>query len=402
MLSTAEAARAIADAMPLFDPAEVDLAAAVGRILRQDVLAERDQPPFDRVMMDGIAIRFASLAEGLREFALQGVQQAGDPVMTLDSGTHCIEIMTGAVMPAGADCVVPVERLQLADGVAVIAADYLPEARQYIHPQGSDHKRGSRVLRAGAHISPMDIAVIASCGLQDVTVSSLPVVRVISTGNELVPPGEPIEPQQIRLSNGPALLAMLTRSGFTDCSLAHLPDDLGILTEKLRQHLQDCDILILSGGVSMGKADYVPQVLADLGVKLQFHKISQRPGKPMWFGTGPGQQVVFALPGNPVSSLVCCRQYVLPALLQAGGRRERPAETAALAEEFIFRPRLTCFLPVRVASDENGRSIATPAPTNTSGDFTALSGTDGYVELALESDVFVEGATVPLHRWDSP
>ena len=402
MLSTAQATQVIAAAIPQFESEQVSLVAAAGRILRQDIQAERDQPPFDRVMMDGIAIQFASFAGGQRDFTVQGIQQAGDPVMTLEGGAHCIEIMTGAVMPEGADCVVPVERIQIEDGVAVVAADYQVEAGQFIHPQGSDHVQGSEVLQTGSRISPMDIAIIASCGLQEVAVSRLPVVRVVSTGNELVAAGQPIEPQQIRMSNGPALLAMLGAQGFANCNHDHLPDDLEVLQQKLRQHLRECDVLILSGGVSMGKADFVPQVLANLGVTLKFHKISQRPGKPMWFGIGPDEQVVFALPGNPVSALVCCRQYVLPAILQASGRRQRPSETAVLAEEVTFRPRLTCFLPVRVAGDINGRIVATPAPTNTSGDFTALSGTQGYVELALESEVFSKGAAVPLHRWDNP
>ena len=152
----------------------------------------------------------------------------------------------------------------------------------------------------------------------------------------------------------------------------------------------------------MGKADFVPQVLADLGVKMVFHKISQRPGKPMWFGTGPKKQVVFALPGNPVSAMVCCRQYVLPALHHATGRKKSPQETAVLNEAVTFSPLLTCFLPVRVSSAVDGRIGATPVPTNTSGDFAALSGTDGYVELAREQSEFLVGDIVPFHRWTAP
>ncbi len=152
----------------------------------------------------------------------------------------------------------------------------------------------------------------------------------------------------------------------------------------------------------MGKADFVPQVLNDLGVEMVFHKISQRPGKPMWFGTGPDQQVVFALPGNPVSALVCCRQYVLPALLQATGRISGAQESAVLNAAITFDPPLTCFLPVRIASLADGRIGATAVPTNTSGDFAALSGTDGYVELAREQNEFPAGSIVSLHRWATP
>jgi molybdopterin molybdotransferase len=145
----------------------------------------------------------------------------------------------------------------------------------------------------------------------------------------------------------------------------------------------------------------VPEVLVQLGVKVSFHKISQRPGKPMWFGIGPGGKAVFALPGNPVSTLVCCRQYVLPALARASGRRISRIESAALSENFVFAAALTCFLPVKLNAGVDGQLLATPVPTNTSGDFAALSGTDGYLELAQEFTEFPAGSSWPLHRWGS-
>jgi molybdopterin molybdotransferase len=149
----------------------------------------------------------------------------------------------------------------------------------------------------------------------------------------------------------------------------------------------------------MGRADFVPEVLADLGVKVNFHKISQRPGKPMWFGTGSGGQAVFALPGNPVSALVCCRQYVIPALAKASAETAGMPEFASLAADITFKPELTCFQPVRLISNAGGQVLAMPVKTNTSGDFTALSGTDGYVELVLEQSQFPAGTPVFLHRW---
>ncbi len=399
MLTTEEARKAIAESMAAFDTEAVALADAAGRILRQSVNAERDQPPFDRVTMDGIALDYATLSNGARRFAIQSTQAAGDPVQTLVDEGNCIEIMTGAVMPKNADCVIPVERISVDDGIAEVEADYSATQNQFIHSQGSDHQKGTEVLSAGTTISPMDIAIIASCGLETVSVSKRPVISVISTGNELVPPGQPIEDHQVRLSNGPALVAMLEAQGFDRSEHEHLIDEPEMLEKSLASHLERSDVVLLSGGVSMGKSDYVPQVLANLGVKLVFHKISQRPGLPMWFGTGPGKQAVFALPGNPVSTLVCCRQYVLPALFLASGRPARQAETAVLAEEVTFKPELTCFLPVRLTGNSGGKLVAQPAPTNTSGDFTSLSGTDGYVELEKETNEFPEGTLVPLHRW---
>ncbi|MGI9237060.1 MAG: molybdopterin molybdotransferase MoeA [Woeseiaceae bacterium] len=398
MLTTAEAREAIMSSMPTLATSSTSLDRANGRILRQVVSAERDQPPFDRVMMDGIAIAFTDYASGLRQFPMQAMQAAGDVALVLSPG-HCIEIMTGASLPENADCIIPVERVSTAHSVATVDEDYTPESRQFIHARASDHAAGAELLAPGKVVSPLDIAIIASCGLTEVTVTRPPVIRVISTGNELVAAGEPIAPHQIRLSNGPAIQAMLDAHGFGDCAHDHLVDDPAILRERIAAHLKTADALILSGGVSMGKADYVPDVLAELGVKLVFHKVSQRPGKPLWFGVGPDDQAVFALPGNPVSALVCCRQYVTPALQAASGMTPSLPEFASLAVDIRFEPDLTCFQPVRLLSGAAGQVLAMPVKTNTSGDFTALSATDGYVELPKGQSDFPAGTSVFAQRW---
>jgi molybdopterin molybdotransferase len=192
---------------------------------------------------------------------------------------------------------------------------------------------------------------------------------------------------------------LLKKHGYKDCEHDHLVDERDVLREWIAVHLEAADVIILSGGVSMGKADYVPEVLAELGVKVVFHRISQRPGKPMWFGKGPDGQSVFALPGNPVSALVCCRQYVIPALAKASLAAARTPEFASLAGDVTFKPDLTCFQPVRLISNAAGQVLAMPVKTNTSGDFTALSATDGYVELPAEQSEFPAGTPVILHRW---
>ena len=384
--------------MPEFGTTTVPLDAAISRALRQNVHAERDQPPFDRVMMDGIAILFSDFGNGARSFPIQSTQAAGDPANTLQKG-NCIEIMTGASLPANADCIIPVERVAINTGIAELEANYGPEQNQFIHPRGSDHTAGTELLMPGRRVSPMDVAVIASCGLAEVSVSKSPGIAVISTGNELVAAGEPIEAHQIRLSNGPAVIAMLHEHGYDNCRHDHIVDDRDLLRQRIASHLENSDVLILSGGVSMGKADYVPQVLTELGVRVVFHKISQRPGKPMWFGIGPKEQAVFALPGNPVSTLVCCRQYVIPALNAASGITATRHLFANLATEVVFKPQLTCYLPVKLASAIDGKQLALPVHSNTSGDFASLSGTDGYVELDSETTTFPAGTGVPLQRW---
>ncbi len=398
MLTTAEALQAVLNAVATANSETVAVADSTGRVLRQTVLAERDQPPFDRVMMDGIAFSYADFENSDRRLPIQAMQAAGDPALTLDGG-HCIEIMTGASLPVGADCIVPVERISVSDNSAQVETDYEVAPNRFIHPRGSDYAKGAHLLTAGKRISPLDIAVIASCGLTQVAVSADPAVRVISTGNELIAPGEPIEPHQIRMSNGPALVSLLQQHGHQRCQHDHIADDLDVLKARLQSHLQEADVLVLSGGVSMGQADYVPQVLDELGVTKVFHRISQRPGKPMWFGLGPDGQLVFALPGNPVSALVCCRQYVIPALRKASGAAEQQPQFAQLASPVTFKPSLTCFQPVKLVSSAAGQILAMPVKTNTSGDFASLSATDGYVELAQEQTDFAAGSALRLRRW---
>ncbi len=258
MLTTAEATAAILAAMPESTVVPMPIDDAAGSVLRQAVLAERDQPPFDRVMMDGIAVRHADIADGISEFPIQAMQAAGDAALSLDAD-RCIEIMTGASLPENADCIIPVERISVEDNVATVEAGYTAEHRQFVHPRASDHAQGAELLSPGKRITPMDIAVIASAGLTEVEVSKAPIIRVISTGNELVAAGEPVAPHQIRLSNGPAILALLGQHGYTDCAQDHIVDERDELRARIAAHLDEADVLILSGGVSMGKADYVPE-----------------------------------------------------------------------------------------------------------------------------------------------
>ena len=239
MITTSEATQAIAAAMPAFATETAPLAEAQGRVLHEAVAAERDQPPFDRVTMDGIAVQFELLASGEHRFTIQGTQHAGDPRQSLDAADHAIEIMTGAVLPANSDCVIPVERIEVLDGVATVEDAYEAKRLQFVHPQGSDYSAGHEVLSAGRTITPMDIAIIASCGMENVQVSSQPVVRVISTGNELVPPGKPVETHQVRLSNGPALVAMLKQQGFSQTGDEHLLDEPALLRKRLGEILDD-------------------------------------------------------------------------------------------------------------------------------------------------------------------
>jgi molybdopterin molybdotransferase len=367
-----------------------------GAVLRENVYAERDQPPFDRVTMDGIAIASAA---ALRRFRIQGTQAAGAPPLSLAGQDRCIEVMTGAVLPAGCDCVVPVEKLAVADGVAELSAAAVVAPWKNVHRRASDQKQGALLLQAGTVLHAPEIAVAASAGMARLRVSGQPSIIVISTGDELVEPGEPIAPHQVRRSNVYGVAAALREHGFQRVAEDHVRDDAELMRARFDRHLRTHEVLVLSGGVSMGRFDLVPQVLESLGVQCLLHGVAQRPGRPMWFGTTGDGRAVFALPGNPVSTLVCLARYVVPALFAAMGMRNEGAERIALAAPLEWSPPLTGFMPVRVSHDDWGRPWATPCPTNGSGDFTSLALTDGFVELPPGPASLAKGYVTRLYRW---
>jgi molybdopterin molybdotransferase len=204
---------------------------------------------------------------------------------------------------------------------------------------------------------------------------------------------------QVRRSNAYAVVGALREHGFQRVADDHIPDDVGELRERLRFHLETHDVLVLSGGVSMGRFDFVPQVLGELGVRTIFHKVAQRPGKPLWFGVAPSGAAVFGLPGNPVSTLVCLARYVLPALRGSLGQSADRVERMALSAPITVTPALTHFIPVRLEQDDWGRDWAVPAPTNGSGDFTSLAGTEGFVELPPGPNTYAKGFVTRLYRW---
>jgi molybdopterin molybdotransferase len=244
-----------------------------------------------------------------------------------------------------------------------------------------------------------EIAVAASAGLPRLQVSADPAFMIVSTGNELVEPGEPIAEQQIRRSNAYAMIAALRARGFQRIGNDHIVDDEAKLNERLALHLATHDVLILSGGVSMGKYDLVPKALKDLGVREIFHRVAQRPGKPMWFGIGPEGQAVFGLPGNPVSTLVCLIRFIVPALAAAAGATRIAQERLALSVPVSFDLPLALFMPVKAVPDEWGRFWAKPQPTNTSGDYVSLIGTDGFIELPAGPNNYPKEFVANLFRW---
>jgi len=400
MLTPFEAEEQIARHLPCPPIESLPVGQCAGSVLRENVYAERDHPPFDRVAMDGIAVDSSGLTTGQRVLRIQATQAAGDAPLTLTSPKHCIEIMTGAVLPAGCDAVVPVEKIRVSDDNAELLPEVEVTAGLNIHPRASDLAQGALLLAAGSRLEAPDVATAAGAGMARLRVSQQPACMVVSTGNELVEPGEPIKDWQVRRSNAYGLVAALRRRGFLRVADDHLPDDGEVLTERLHEHLQSYEVLILSGGVSMGKFDLVPMALEACGVRQVFHKVAQRPGKPFWFGMASTGSAGFALPGNPVSTLVCLARYVIPAIDRAMGLHSpQSSEKIALAGPVTHGSALTGFLPVTREIDDWGRPWAHPVSHNGSGDFAALAGTHGFVELPPGPNTYPKGFVTRLYRW---
>lgn len=401
-LSTAEADARIGRHLGCLPIESLPLTQCAGAILRENVYAERDAPPFDRVTMDGYAIAVPGDGRlAATTWRVQGVQPAGAIPLTLAGERECIEIMTGAVLPAGCDGVIPVEAVSVRDGGISLDAHYRGDPRSNVHRRGSDSRQGALLLSMGQRLGAPEVAVAASAGMARLRVSAQPRIVVISTGDELVEPGEPIAAHQVRRSNAYGVQACLREHGFDRIADDHLPDEPGVLADRLRTHLHTHDVMILSGGVSMGRFDLVPKALESLGVRSVFHRVAQRPGKPLWFGITEEGRLVFGLPGNPVSTLVCLVRYVLPALARAMAARELPDERLALSAPVPGLDGLTNFLPVRVDVDDWGRHWAVPHPTRGSGDFISLAGTAGFVELPPSRDSFPKGHLARLFRWSA-
>jgi len=397
-LTVAEAQAALQSHLPLVAPSSCVLRELNGCVLAEPIVMERDQPPFDRVAMDGIAC--AAQRDGdPRRLRIAGTQAAGSATQTLQHSSECIEVMTGAELPHGCNCVVPVERIQIADGYAQLEENFQTTAWLNVHRRGSDAQASSALLHPGRLLGATEIAIVASAGYAQAKVYRSPSIALISTGNELIEPGQPITSWQIRRSNTYAVQAALQQHGHQRIVDAHLADDLELLRTRVRELLDSNDVLILSGGVSMGKFDFVPQVLTELGVRCIFHKIQQRPGKPMWFGVRDDGKAVYALPGNPVSTIMCLHRYVLPGLRHAMRVTSSSQETIALAADAKAHDELTVFVPVNLQRDATGNCRAIPCPTRGSGDFISLLGTDGFVELPPTRGIIAAGTIVPLFRW---
>ena len=405
MITSQEALKIILNSSNDFGIEEVPFLESLGRVLKEDIKADRDFPPFNRVSMDGIAIAFSAFAEGNSEFSIENIQAAGSAQLALKNTTNCLEVMTGAVLPKGTDTVIRYEDLNIKSGIAKIFIEEIIKG-QNIHEQANDKKENDVLLKKNTLISPAEIGVLATVGKAKVNVAKQPKVMIISTGDELVEVNENPLTHQIRRSNVYTLVSLLEKLNIKAQS-AHIADDKPLLKQKIKQFLTDYDVLLFSGAVSKGKFDFLPEVLDELRVDKKFHKVKQRPGKPFWFGVTDPQNkneqskrinnktIVFAFPGNPVSTFVGCVKYFFPWYKKSVGLVFENHDKAILGEDFTFKPDLTYFLQVRL-ENKKGLLVAVPNMGNGSGDLANLAIADAFLELPDNQTVFKTGEVFPL------
>jgi len=369
LVSSTEATARIVAALTALPQETVPLAEAIGRVLRAPLIADRPLPPYRRATMDGIAFRFASSAS----VRIAGLHAAGDPPPRPLTEGEAWEIMTGALVPSDCDTLVPYEEVSIDDGVATISGEQVPG--RFIHEVGKDSSHGQMLVAPGTFMGPVEIAIAASVGVGELTVSKRPSITLLTTGDEAIPVEATPQPWQIRRSNGPMLEAMLRGLGITNIRSHHVVDDETLLGDAVEAAISNSDLILLCGGISKGKRDHVRSVLEARLDAPAFHGVRQRPGKPLAFWTGPPP--VFALPGNPVSVLATFVHYVLPALLQLQGSEPGSKLALPLATSLDPHPSLTWLLPCRI----NAHGEAIPLPPKNSGDFVSVAGATHLLEI---------------------
>ncbi|HRG59680.1 MAG TPA: molybdopterin molybdotransferase MoeA [Bacteroidia bacterium] len=368
---------------------KISIHACIGRTLFKTIVADRDLPPFDRVTMDGIAINYLDLEKNIKEWLCVKTQFAGETAVTILEQGICVEVMTGAVLPKGCDTVIRYEDLLLIENENGERRFKLNEVvvkkSQNIHFKGSDKKAGEVVLKGGQVLNATDIALLASVGEAVVEVHKKTRIVIISTGDELVSHEQTPNDFQIRASNQMMISTSLKELGIeSDHYLVR--DEFYLLEDILKKCIQQYDIIVLTGAVSKGKADHIPDVLNSLEVECLFHGVAQRPAKPFWFGK-KNNVLVFAMPGNPVSAAVCSYVYLLPFLKKEMNFTSYQLKVK-LEEEIFFKPKLTYFMQVKVYQNTSGEFIAKPFQGNGSGDLTNLAEINAFVLLPMEDEKF--------------
>jgi len=386
MITVENALKLVLDSAKRLGSEKIKLSEVIGKILVEDIYADRPMPPFDRVTMDGIAILYSSYLGENTLFEIEAIGPAGSPQLTLKDQSKCIEIMTGASLPMSTDTVIRYEDLEKIDNQYCIKKPV--KKGQNIHQKGSDHAENSILVPRGIELKAIDINVLATVGKSEVEVIKMPKVAVISSGDELVNVDEIPASYQIRKSNVHMISARLKQLGVSSKTF-HFKDDAEGIFQEMQEILNEYDVLLMSGGVSKGKFDFIPEVLDRLGFTKLFHRVAQRPGKPFWFGVYD-DKTVFAFPGNPVSTLACFQKYFISWLEKSLGRESQMLRVV-LEEEVQFKPDLTYFAQASIRQKEDGRFYALVNHGNGSGDIVNPSSMDGFIELPAGKELYQKG-----------
>lgn len=381
-----------------FGSEEVPFESSWGRVLAQDIFADRDLPPFNRPTVDGIAVSFKSFQDGIHSFNIKATQAAGENPVGIDAENECVEIMTGAALHDSVDTVIRYEDIRIENGIAVIHISEIKKA-QNVHAKGKDKRQGEKVADKGRIIDAALTGLAASVGKTELLVKKLPHIVIVTTGNEMVSADTIPSGYQLRRSNDYTFKAAL-KSFQIQADTVHLQDDPELINTELNRCLQAYDVILLSGGVSMGKFDYVPEALQELRVEKLFHKVRQRPGKPFWFGKYEERTSVFAFPGNPVSGFMCLHRYFIPWLKRSLQLRSDVPEFAILDNDIYFPHPLQYFAQVKLSVNKEGKWLASPLEGNGSGDFINLLRTNAFMELPLEKDEFKRGEVFRVWRYN--
>lgn len=390
LISIADARRQVLEVVNPLGNEQIPVGDALDRVLAASVLASTDVPPFPSSAMDGYAVQAGP--EG-RELAVVGESRAGAPSEHALNEGEAIRISTGAAVPAGATSVIPQEEVEVRDGAIVLGEAVLPGA--HVRAAGDVMPAGTPVIGAGTRIGPAELAAAIAAGAGVVAVARRPLTQVFSTGDELREPGEPLAPGEIHNSNGPMLTAMACRCGALADLPRRLPDDRAATEAGLEEALASSDVLIVSGGVSVGPHDHVKPALHKLGVQERWWGVALQPGKPTWFGT-KGARLVFGLPGNPVSAAVTFSLFVAPALAGLQGADPRTElGTAVLGADVPRNPRRE--QAVRVTLERRDRAtVAIPNGPQGSHVVTSLVGADALALIGSGGGSVAAGTTVQL------
>ncbi len=397
-LSVAAAQQCVLESVATLGVEQVKLEQSLGRVLAEEVCSNRDQPPYDISAMDGYALRSADLAAIPATLEIVEDIKAGDmPAKTLAPG-QCARIMTGAPMPQGADAVIRVEDTEaLADNSVQVNAAVKPG--NDIRRRGENMFNGEMVLTPGTEITPGVIGVLATVKRAQVQVYRRPRVAILSTGNELEGLDEPVDPNKIPNSNSYALMGQVQALGIEPVLLGIARDDPEELARYLKRGLE-YDVLLVSGGTSVGVHDYVRPTIEALGAQMLFWRVAMKPGHPVAFGK-VGEKIIFGLPGNPVSSMVCFEQFVVPALRRMMGhaRTHRRTIAARLTHNVKHQPGRTEFIRVMLAQEEGGYA-ATSTGAQGSGMLLSMARADGLAVLPAECSGLAAGSMVAVQLLD--